>query len=154
MKGIVLLCSVACLVVGCRTAAPIIQTHTVSDTVWVETQTVIRDTVLTAPASRVQSDIAYTKLLNQALNGFEKQFKNARLTVKTIRDTVRITCDCDSIALEAKLRNKIIREMHKTQIKTTEQVPVRYVPKWIKILAWVGGIAVLMLLIGIILKIK
>lgn len=151
MKQLITILSIAwiaALTVGCKHTAPIVQTRTVTDTVYTQVETVVRDTVLMAPAAKVDVELQVEAFLKESLKGFEKQFKNATLKVGRINDTIRIECACDTLAIKAQLRDRYAKEWRKTEIKDVKEVPVKYIPAWIKYLAWLGG-AVCVIILGL-----
>lgn len=137
---------IAVLTVGCKNIAPIVHTRTVTDTVFTEVETIIRDTVLIAPAAQVDIEMQVEAFLKESLNGFQKQFKNAKLNVVRVNDTIRIECECDTLALKAEIRDRYESEWRKTEIIEVREVPVKFVPWWVKTLAWIGGAVALVVL--------
>lgn len=127
---------------SCRTPASISETRVARDTVYFHSETKTRDTVIIAPASQVDVSMQVEAILNKSLKGFEKQFKNATLRIDRFEDSLRIVCECDTLAIQAQLRDKYEREYRQSEITITREIPVRYVPKWVRIFAWIGGISV------------
>lgn len=144
---IAILSMMAVLTVGCKHTAPTVQTVTVHDTTYTETRIVERDTVLLAPASQVDVSMQVDQLLNAASNRFEKQIKNAKLSIVRVNDTINIGCECDTLALAAKIRDRYINRWRKTLTSEVKTVPEKFVPGYVKILAWIGGGVSLIILI-------
>jgi len=126
-----------------------------------------RDTNVIAPKASAGLNIPFDNILNLHLNGDSKPFnlgestnRQAKVKASVITDSqtkqksLKIDCDCDTLAIQAKIK-------HKTQVvnKSTivEKVIVekqRFIPGFIKFLAWVGGLAIFSLIILIIYHIK
>ena len=111
---------------------------TVSDSTVVTFQPV--DTIITTPEETVR----IVKPVNE-ITPFPITKKGERTSLSVSMVDNVLTVDCKSEALENKIRllqKQIDRYREQiTQIETTE--PERYVPKWVKILAWIGGLFVL-----------
>lgn len=144
----------AALAAGCRNGLPVTNTVIVHDTTTVVNTVTVRDTVLITERASVDVRMQIDQLLKESLKGFEKQFKNAKLHVVRINDTVRITCECDTIALTAQLRDRYQHEWRKTLTARQQTIPVKYIPRWVQVLAWIGGALSAATLIYIIIKIK
>lgn len=126
---------------GCRSVKPSTETiHTVKDSSWTEVKYHKKDTTITIPGA-----VSYITVPISTLT--ETPIKNtsghSTVSVKRTGDVLEVVCECaeykQRIAyLETEITHlhKII-ELHK-QLKTE---PYPFVPWTIKILAWIGGIA-------------
>jgi hypothetical protein len=83
---------------------------------------------------------------------------SGRSTVSLQRIGNEITAECNTEAFEVEIayQNKIIEIYRRQEItdRETIRIPVKYIPKLIKVLAWIGGIVLILIIIRIILKIK
>lgn len=155
MKHLATISVIAILLVmtaGCRSWRPLSQQHTVTDTTYVHTTVVERDTVLVTE----RDTVAITFDCDSILTAFKRN-SNAVITrsnqahVILTPDTagrLTVTAVCDTVAIAARIRDTLTREARiRTEVTVTE-VPVPFVPWWVKGLAFVGGLA---LIIGIII---
>lgn len=142
------------LVQGCRTPQPIVQTE-VKEVV-IERE--VRDTIVT-----IQPDSASIKALlecDSAGNVLikelqEVQGKNVALQAQlknTDKGTaIVINCKQDSLERVIQLQNEKISELSNN--KQTETIEVKYIPSFVKVMAWIGGGLSLLLLIWLVLKV-
>ncbi|MBX7204153.1 MAG: hypothetical protein K1X81_01900 [Bacteroidia bacterium] len=125
---------------GCRTAK--VTTRETHDTVFVSKTITVTDTVFKTEATQVSEWLPIDSLLKPDLNPVTKQFKNARLTITRYAGGIKADCDCDTLAIKAQLihtQEKEYRARSQTETKTIT-IRERYVPGFIKFLAWSGGI--------------
>lgn len=133
------------LVTSCRCPKVMTDTKVITDTLTVEKKIIERDTIFFTDTARVAVKIPVFQLndISKPFKPIIKQHKNARVIIKRIRDTIRFTAECDSIELAAKIKDQFIKEHHKKETLKTEIVQIRYIPKWVKWLAWLGAICIL-----------
>lgn len=136
--------------VGCKTPQPIVQTE-VKEVV-VERE--VRDTIVT-----IQPDSASIKALlecDSAGNVLikelqEEQGKNVALQAQLKNTnkgtTIVIDCKQDSLERVIALQNEKISELSNN--KQTETIEVKYIPDFVKWLAWIGAAAILYVLIRV-----
>lgn len=131
------------LVAGCASTKPpaapgvvIKETITVIDTV------IIRDTILQAPAASATLNAD----LKDLKEGFKQQSKSNQATASAsvAGGKLSVNCDCDSLSIYAKLHDRYSMVQSDRQ-ETITPPPViqydKYVPWWVRFLAWFGGIA-------------
>lgn len=135
---------------GCRTPQPIVQTE-IKEVV-VERE--VRDTIVTiAPDSAsikalLECDSAGNVLI-KALQ--EEQGKNVALEMalknkqndkgESAGATLEIDCKADSLQMVIDVQNEHIRELNDIISKHVEEI--KYIPDIVKWLAWIGGAAIL-----------
>lgn len=121
-------------------------TKVITDTLTVEKKIIERDTIFFTDTARVAVKVPVLKLkdTSKPFKPIIKQHKNARVIIKRVRDTIRFTAECDSLELAAKIKDQFVKEHHKKEIVKTEIVQMRYVPKLVKWLAWIGAIALVL----------
>ena len=139
---------------SCRTPQPIVQTE--FKEVIVERE--VRDTIVT-----IQPDSASIKALlecDSAGNVLVKELqevqgKNVALQAKlkqTNKGTALVVdCKTDSLERVIALQNEKISELNNN--KQTETIEVKYIPAFVKVMAWIGGALTLLLLIWVVLKV-
>lgn len=141
---VVVLTAMALIVFGCRTPQPIVQTE-VKEVV-VERE--VRDTIVT-----IQPDSASIKALlecdstgNVLIRELqEEQGKNVKLQLSLEQASgngvVTVECKQDSLERVIALQNEKISELSNN--KQTETIEVKYIPEVVKWFAWIGGAAIL-----------
>jgi len=128
------------------------------DSTYTERFSVPRDTVIKIPGDSVSIALPAV-ILNADSIPFKpvvKRSGRATLTVKVNKDKVlNIGCNCDSAAIAAKVLDTYI-QTHRQQTKTVTITlpPEKYIPLFVKTLAWTGGIFLLLLAVATFLKIK
>jgi hypothetical protein len=139
---------------SCSTPQPIVQTEVKE--VIVERE--VRDTIVTiAPDSAsikalLECDSAGNVLIKELE---EAQGKNVALQAKlksTNKGTaIVIDCKQDSLERVIALQNEKISELNNN--KQTETIEVKYIPSFVKWLAWVGAGAILLAVLLVVLKV-
>lgn len=145
------------LATGCRsqkreTSIPIVLNHTIHDTVTVTKTVNERDTVFITEAVKTnfKVDLKYLK------EGFKSgsQNKNASAGIKVTDGQLEVDCTCDSLSIYAKIRDQVVeKDRQRTDSKIilkTEQIP--HIPWYIKLLAWIGGIGIVIIVGRLLLK--
>ena len=144
----------AWLMTACRTPQPIVQTE-VKEVV-IERE--VRDTIVT-----IASDSASIKALLECDSAgnvlikelHEAQGKNVALQaqLKNTKKGTAIVIDCkqDSLERVIALQNEKIQELNNN--KQTETIEVKYIPSFVKWLAWIGAGAILLAVLWVVLKV-
>ena len=143
------------IVQSCRTPQPIV--HTEVKEVLVDR--VITDTIVTiAPDSAsirayLECDSAGNVLIKELQ---EVQGKNVSLALQLKNSqkgkpvgTLSVDCKQDRLEKVIELKNETIKELSNN--KQTETIEVKYIPAFVKVFAWIGGGAILLVLIAIVL---
>lgn len=144
----------AWMMTACKTPQPIVQTEVKQ--VIVERE--VRDTIVTiAPDSAsikalLECDSAGNVLIKELQ---EAQGKNVALQAQlknTNKGTsIMIDCKQDSLERVIQLQNEKISELNNN--KQTETIEVKYIPSFVKWLAWVGAGAILLAVLWVVLKV-
>lgn len=152
---ILLVCCGVLSLEGCRTLCPPGERIVTHDTLSTETVVHIHDTILYSAPASVTGEIALGDLIiKEKFKPVKTSYKHATLTQKVVNDTLVSTCLCDTAAIRAQYRDVITNRVRSSLSKETlPPVEVKYIPWWVKILAWIGGISSLFLLIGIVIRI-
>lgn len=139
---------------SCKTPQPIVQTEVKEVVIEKEA----RDTIVTiAPDSAsikalLECDSAGNVLIKELE---EAQGKNVALQaqLKNTNKGTAIVIDCkqDSLERVIALQNEKIQELNNN--KQTETIEVKYIPDFIKWLAWVGAGAILLAVLWVVLKV-
>ena len=138
---------------ACRTPQPIVQTEVKE----VLVERTITDTIVTiAPDSAsikalLECDSAGNVLIKELE---EVQGKNVSLALalknaKGKPATLSVDCKQDSLEKVIALKDETIKELSNN--KQTETIEVKYIPAFVKVFAWIGGGACLLVLIAIVL---
>ncbi len=132
-------------VASCCSRKPISASKTIHDTIRVSEFVKVRDTVFVTKPTGTSIDIPVSKI-TEIKNPIISKKDNSTLTVRREKDTVFIDCDCDSIKLKAQIRDKIINKDRIRSEVELREVPVKFIPWYIKILAWIGGIFIVVII--------
>lgn len=138
------------LLAGCRSTRPAASVET-KDTITVSTLIQERDTSIVAPSAKVSINIP----LKDIINGFKsdlKQDRQAKARVRVLNDALHVECICDTLAIIAKIKDKYSSEVRKIESKQTIIVPEKYIPWSVLLLAWIGGGAILLIILSLILN--
>ncbi len=140
----------ALLTAGCKSQPALERTRT--DTVRVERLIQVRDTFLKTEPVRVTSYISLPCPESSALP-LSLQNKHAKLTIKQAGQILDIDCLCDTATIRAQLFDHIDRVRHSKidyQVKTEFK---EYIAGYVKLFAWSGAAAWLLVLVRFIIKI-
>ena len=124
----------------CKGSYPPPASVTVHDTITMTRTVTERDTVLTVPGAGVSMDIAPGDTAGRQVRN-----RQAGLKVTTTGKGLHIDCRCDTVTITAKLRDSLIMLNHQRTEQSREVVREQYTPWPVKGLAWVGGMAILLL---------
>ena len=132
---------VAVVLSGCGGSKPATYTsQIVKDSIWTAVKRVQRDTIITIPG-----DTTYITVPVMELTEVPVTKTNGRSTasIKRVGDDIQVSCECAEYKQKIALLETIISQYEKIQELTdkTVVVPERYIPWWVKILAWIGAIA-------------
>lgn len=153
--------AIICLLIGagCKSVHPVLETSTeIKDSTYVTESTAVQDTTLYSPSDSVATafdcDSLYKASLKWGQTPFKVNSKSASLYFESAPGgRLAVRCVCDSAAIEAKLRHRITREVHTRTEKKNAVTPVKFIPDWVKWLAWVGGAAIVFFIARIAIKI-
>lgn len=140
---------------ACRTPQPIVQTEVKE----VLIERTITDTIVTiTPDSAsirayLECDSAGNVLIKELQ---EVQGKNVSLALalKNLKGkpaTLSVDCKQDSLEKVIALKDETIKELSNN--KQVETIEVKYIPAFVKVFAWIGGGACLLVLIWVVLKV-
>jgi hypothetical protein len=156
------LVSLVLVLASCGSTKPLIPA--VVDSVSSVTKTVERDTNIKVPASGTSFRVSMDKLFgaikldyqnshpvagtNQLLPAVPKQpvplgsqqNKQATASASIVDGQLQIDCKCDSMEIAAKLLDKYL-QTNRTRTITLPPKEVKYIPWYVKALAWLGGIS-------------
>lgn len=127
--------------------------NTVHDTIAVTKTVRLRDTSIVAPGAGVSMMLPDSVFHAKSAEDFAKSANNkqAHLVVTKTTTGLHIDCKCDTVTIQAQLRDSLIKvDKRRQEVKTIVQER-KYVPKVVSVLAWIGGIALLGI-IGLLVK--
>jgi hypothetical protein len=127
-KTIVLVCvCLCCFLSSCRTSRQEIQKNTTTATTLIEQRETYRDTTLFTPKAETSltipaSELVFKPSLNDVLKPktFTQKNGNATAKVEILPTGLTITATCDSIAMVAKIKQELQREISATARSNTE----------------------------------
>lgn len=153
MKRIIFIAiAIVSLTLGsCRTGKLSSETiKTVKDSTVTEVTYHKRDTTIVIPGDTTRISVPFHEITKEPIKR-----KTGRTTAIISRDGDNINVECITEELQEKLElfDKIINQLRTIQEteKTTIEVPVKFIPWYTNILAWIGGISLgaLVLMLGI-----
>lgn len=139
---------------SCGGTEPIVQKNkVVKDSIRTVVQYVPRDTIVVVPKDSVNIEVSLKDL---GLDPFIASSASGEVqaTIQRIEDTIIVDCQVEELRLKLELLDKKIKTMktHTTVETERVEVPKRYVPWWVNILAWTGGIALVFMALRTVLK--
>lgn len=150
---ILLVCCGVLSLVGCKVLCPPAERIVIHDS----TQTVVRihDTILYSAPASVTGEIALGDLIiKENFKPVRKTYKHATLLQKVVNDTLVSTCLCDTAAIRAQYRETITTRLRSEFSKVVlPPVEVKFIPKWVKWLAWIGGFWIVIAIGWLILRV-
>ncbi|AIM38088.1 hypothetical protein KO02_16400 [Sphingobacterium sp. ML3W] len=149
--GLILLAT-ACGSRKTGSSIPLVLHQTIHDTVTVTKTVTERDTVFITKVANTNFKVDLKDLKEGFKSG--SQNKNAIAGIKVSDGKLEVDCTCDSLSIYAKIRDQITeKDRQRIDTKTilkTEHVP--YIPWYIKSLAWIGGIGIVIIVGRVLLK--
>ncbi|HIB37976.1 hypothetical protein [Mesonia sp.] len=144
---ITLLFLILSICISCGSKKKVTDTTTVKDSISTVTKIVPRDTLINLPGDSLNVKIPFYKLTEKPTL-FSSEKGNIQGSVSRTGDTLIIDCFTDELQLQLEILDKIIESNRtlSTTTNTTEVIPEKYVPWWIKALAFVGGLVVIYIL--------
>lgn len=142
--------------IGCKSSKEIKSTTIVNDSTSTSSTYQERDTNIVAPPDRATTFIqcedsnafVYTDLGRVQIDTTPvviKGHKQASMTLQKIPGTsmIKIDCECDTLGIQAKIRDSFVTTNQSKSSHKTEYVQVKYIPKIVKIFACIGAVSVL-----------
>lgn len=150
--GVLVTCSTIFSTAGCRLLRPAPE-KIVHDNVTNTITRTERDTVLVTKKATVTMTVQLPcPEAGKTFDPLIKKNVNALLKLAVIGNTLTADCECDTVALKAKLYDTFQKSSHIRTETSTRTVEVKYVPGWVKFLAWSGGIFWPLFLLGVYIK--
>lgn len=136
---------------------PIVNTVSTIDSTYTTKQIRKRDTIISVPFYKIGVSAPVGDLNETPVT---KSNGRASVNLWRLNDTIYANAVCDSLELEIELLEETIttlRERRTDTVKTLPPVEVKYIPWYIEILAWAGGLLFIFLgykLIKLIIKLN
>tara|TARA_R100001369_G_scaffold58031_3_gene84849 strand:- start:417 stop:896 length:480 start_codon:yes stop_codon:yes gene_type:complete len=149
-----LLVLVLLTLVGCRTVKPTKETvRTVKDSTITEVTYQKRDTTIIIPGDTLKVRVPFTEITKEP---FIKKSGRSTAIITRKGDSIDVECITEELLQRFEIVDKMIKELRLIQESEKQriEIPVRYIPWWIEILAWIGGAALIGLGIVLALKLK
>lgn len=143
------------IVTSCKSSKEMASTSTstVKDSISTVVSIVPHDTIIKVAAESAQIRVPISELSEKPIL---KTAGKITASVKKVDNTVEVDCHTEEYELKIALLNKII-STYKQQVKETksvEKVPVKYIPKVVKLLAWCGAFFLVVIIAGVVPRIK
>lgn len=138
---ILFLAALCLFLTSCRTSRQVVKNTESKDHQITEIKTTYRDTVFYTQKAETSLKIPISeKLFKNSLNSFKPQVftqknGNAKATVKILKDTILVTAQCDSLALEAKIRREYYSRLQERDKIKTESVEEKKTFCWHQMIA-------------------
>ncbi|MGY5253293.1 hypothetical protein [Sphingobacterium spiritivorum] len=148
-----LLCA-GVLITGCKSSRQVPATTAIiqQDTIRVTSTIRIRDTILVTQPAKASMDIQVEDLKE----GFvlKNSSRNATVSARVTSGKLNMDCICDSLSIYAQLRDKMIQTDTQRRLTITKTVSkeIKFIPWYIRVLAWLGGISLIIIVGRILLK--
>lgn len=142
------------LLVGCKSNRPTVEkSRIVKDSTSTVIRIVPRDTIVPVPGDSVRVQVPLKDLGIVPVTGISKS-GNLKASVSRVNDQIIVDCDVKELELKLQLLDKEIQILKSKLITEAEriEVPVKFVPWWVKTLAWAGGILIALIVLKLILK--
>jgi len=138
------------VVTGCKCPQAVTST-VVKDSTSTTIKREYRDTVIRIPADTASIQALVKCPPNGIVNMPEMKVKSKRaiISAKIVNGAFDATCTCPELEKQVKILKETIFQLRQRNSLTTRTatVEVRYIPGWVKVLAWVGVTTLLMLLL-------
>ena len=125
---------------GCRSVKPSTETiHTVKDSSWTEVKYHKKDTTITIPGAVSFITLPFSELTDIPV---KKTIGHSTVSLKRSGDNIEAVCECVAYKQRITYLEKettMLRQLLDLQKQLTTK-PYPYVPWYIKMLAWMGGI--------------
>lgn len=131
------------LILGCGSKRPIVNTVNTLDSTSVERMVRLRDTIIKIPSSKVGVSAHVNDLNDEPIR---RSIGNSTVELYKKNDSIFANATCDSLELKLQLQDSLINTYRLRETDTTITLPpveVKYIPWFIKILAWIGGLSLL-----------
>lgn len=153
MKNTLFLLLVLIFATGCgsQKTASIEEHTTVKDSTVVTYQPV--DTIISITGEKVKVEVPVNELSPIPLI---KKGERTSLSISMVGEVITAECNVEDLKKKIRLLNKIIENHKETETIKTETIieEVKYVPWYIKILAWIGGFVFFLFGFKLLIKLK
>lgn len=154
MKNLLLILFSLLLFAGCKSHKPTVSERIViKDSISSVSRIIPRDTLITVPKDSIKVSVKLSRLTEKPQDFISKSGKN-KAKISLTGDDLEVECIFEELKLQIKLLDKELQvEKYKFENsqKVTE-VPIPYIPWYVKTLAWIGGIFLGLFIIGTIYK--
>jgi len=138
---------------ACKPTASVVKTRSVKDSVSTKVTFTPKDTVITVPGKSISISKPISELSPAPI---VKKLNGASISLKKVGDTIEAYCEVDELKLIIQLQERLIEiyKQHATESSEVAEVPVKYIPPFVKFLAWLGAIFFVLAIAAVILRIK
>ena len=151
MKNLIFIICALFLLVSCGTQKPQLKKETyIKDSISVEKQTVWKDTTIIVPEDSLRIKVKLKELSVKPIQAVNES-GNMAVEISKVNDDLIVDCKFNKLLKKVQLLETTIKQLTSRfeADKETIEVSVRYIPWYAKILAWVGGIVLLIAIIYI-----
>jgi hypothetical protein len=124
---------------------------TVTDSTFTTVRTVKRDTIITVPGDSIKVRIPIYDIQEVPIT---RKTERASVTISKENDTLIVDCKCEQYQELIRVQDKIIEKQREliTNLQKTVVIPEKYTPWYVKVLAWIGGISILIVAAALLIK--
>ena len=122
------------------------------DTLHTIERIVMRDTVVLVAPDSLRLAVRLADLKENAPAYARSESGRMRVKIERVADTLVVDCAEQTQAIRLALADKVKEIRRLRHSRTTTEIPVPYVPWWVKALAWVGGISIALLVLNGMIK--
>ena len=151
MRHLIFIYCALFLLVSCGTQKPQLKKETyIKDSISVEKQTVWKDTTIIVPEDSLRIKVKLKELSVKPIQAVNES-GNMAVEISKVNDDLIVDCKFNKLLKKVQLLETTIKQLTSRfeADKETIEVSVRYIPWYAKILAWVGGIVLLIAIIYI-----
>lgn len=165
MKRFLVIAMLLLMMAGCCNTRPLSQQHTVTDTTYVEKVITVRDTIIQYEGATATAEVDCDSLIKALSKDFKTPFdtsskavisrkNHATLTAQLVNGQLQFAANCDSLEKEIQLRDTLLKEFRQRNETTITEVPVKFIPAFVKWLAIFGATCAVFMLGALFFKIK
>jgi|GEM_PF-2082102 len=136
---------------SCSCPKPVIESEKTKEITDVKHRFTFHDTVFLTKPKAVAIEIP---TVCEPFKSVKKQNGNAKVRVEYKDRKIYVRAECDTVKLLAKLKHEYTDSIRTITHEVTKVQRVKYTPKFVKILAGIGLLALLLIGIGLFLRIK
>ena len=136
---------------SCGSQKDITKTVTTKDSTFVKTTITPKDTTIIVPGAKVRIEAQVGDLSEKPIT---KKENHLTASLSKVGTTIIADCNSEQYEMVIQLQNQLIESYRQREMSSSEEIriPVKYIPKFIRYLSWVGGITLILIVIIVCIK--